>query len=175
MKKFFSNEDFIPMLTFISVILGLGVVMWELQQNRDMTRLQLYSDGFINNTQSAVALSGENPAVSIAKACEDPESLTSSDLEVLNFFYTQSVERITRIQLLGSGLYDENAWRTFIPDRFGQIFETEVGRAWWVLRSNGTSELERAVDRFLAGLGPPDCLERNIRWINLAKDMKARP
>ena len=76
-------NDWVQIATGITLVLGLGFIIWELQQSREATISQLTSDGFVYAGQQNATIMGEDLALVIAKACEAPEDLTTSDLVVL--------------------------------------------------------------------------------------------
>ena len=42
----------VHLVTMLSVLAGVGFVIWELQQNRELVRLEMFSEGTIANRQS---------------------------------------------------------------------------------------------------------------------------
>ena len=152
------------LITMLSVLAGVGFVIWELQQNRELVRLEMFSEGTIANRQTTLAQAGENPAVILAKACEASEALTVEDLIVLEFVFNETMESISRMRLLENGLYPVNAWQgNLLESRFSFIFSMPAGRAWWEARTT-LPAIKEPVDQYLATLGPPDCAERYADW-----------
>ncbi|HAO88745.1 MAG TPA: hypothetical protein DCR00_07470 [Gammaproteobacteria bacterium] len=70
----------------------------------------MFSEGTIANRATDLALSGGNPAVVLAKACEGTAPISTEDLMILNFVFTETLDSIRRMRLLESGLYPEDAW-----------------------------------------------------------------
>lgn len=70
----------------------------------------MFSEGTIANRATDLALSGGNPAVVLAKACEGTAPTSTEDLMILNFVFTETLDSIRRMRLLESGLYPEDAW-----------------------------------------------------------------
>jgi len=151
-------------VTMLSVLAGVGFVSYELQQNRELVRLEMFSEGTIANRQSTLMQAGENPAVVLAKACDASEELTTEDLIILDFVFNETMETISRMRLLENGLYPVDAWQgNLIRSRFGFIFSMPAGRAWWEAR-NTIPAIKGPVDAYLATLGPPDCGQRYSDW-----------
>ena len=73
-------------------------------------RLEMFSEGTTAIRATDLALSGENPAVVLAKACEGTAPTSTEDLMILNFVFTETLDSIRRMRLLESGLYPEDAW-----------------------------------------------------------------
>lgn len=149
-------------VTMLSVLAGVGFVIWELEQNRELVRMEMFSEGTIANRASTVSFAGENPAVVLAKACEGSEQLTTEDFIVLDFVFNETMESISRMRLLesGRGLYPPNAWQgNLLESRFSFIFSMAAGRAWWSARATDPA-VKGPIDAYLAELGPPDCAQR---------------
>ena len=64
-------------ITAISIILGIGLVVWELRQQREFVETQHVSSNMARYAASLEATMGENSAASIAQACEAPDSLVA--------------------------------------------------------------------------------------------------
>ena len=154
----------VQIITLLSVLAGVGLVMWELEQNRSLVRQEMFSEGTISNRESSLSLAGENPAVVLAKACENSEELTVEDWMILNFVFSETMETVNRMRLLEGGLYPVNTWEAnLLEGRFGFIFSTAAGRAWW--ESYGAvPDVQGPVDAFLAELGPPNCMQSYESW-----------
>ncbi|MCY4263831.1 MAG: hypothetical protein OXE78_03120 [Gammaproteobacteria bacterium] len=168
----------VHLVTIISVLAGVAFVAWELEQQRELLRLEMFSEGTIATREMFMSVAGENPSIVLAKACAGAESLSVADLIVLNYFYNETMETVNRMRLLESGLYPPDTWQiALLESRFGFIFSSSAGRAWWENYEIGP-EVREPVDAFLAKLGPPDCMERFDGWrtraVALEKNRKLR-
>ena len=54
------------------MVVGIGLVMFELQQNREAITSQLSSEGVQIVSQMSSSVLGDQPAEALAKACENP-------------------------------------------------------------------------------------------------------
>jgi hypothetical protein len=151
--------NWVQILTGFALIVGLGLVIWELQQTRDVVFAQLTSDGYSDVTQQQTAVMGESAADAIAKACDAPESLTTKDLVVLDAYFGELVNRMRRNISIAerAGFYsDETQYRENWTGNLKGLFDTIPGRVWWEA-SNFGQPLQQYGDRVLNELGPPDC------------------
>ncbi len=156
------------LVTMLSVLAGVAFVIWELEQNRELVRLEMFSEGTIANRESTLMQAGENPAVVLARACENSAQLTIEDMVILEFVFNETMETISRMRLLEQGLYPEGAWQgLLLESRFGFIFSMPAGRAWWQARDT-IPAIKEPVDAYLETLGPPDCADRYGEWKSLA-------
>ena len=162
----------VQLVTLLSVLAGVGLVMWELELNRSLVRQEMFSEGTISNRESSLSLAGENPAVVLAKACENSEQLTVEDWMILSFVYNETMDTVNRMVLLESGLYPQDAWESnLLVGRFGFIFSTAAGRAWWE-SFNASPDVQEPVDAFLATLGPPNCTAAYDHWKQRAVEIE---
>jgi hypothetical protein len=127
--------NWVQIITGIAVVIGLILLIWELQQSRDVASAQLTSDAMDQILQIDLSEAGENPNVALTKACEDPNSLTNEDLWVLQSYYYANVGFILRAFLIEqrTGLY-EGIWIEAAYARFEGVFSSRAGRVWWEAR-----------------------------------------
>ena len=155
--------DWVQIATGIALLAGLGLVIWELQQSRELHRTGLFSDAFSLYAQQRVPIMGENPSEVLARACTKPDQLTDSDLEVLTIHYTEVYSRILRIKLFGtfSDLYEPESWRAFLP-MLEEVFRTIPGQVWWTTNKQVyDTGIRTAGDQYLQKFGPPNCHLQN--------------
>lgn len=125
-----SAEVVIQSITSIAVIAGLGLVVWELQQNREAATAQLTSDGFMYTSAVNQTVMGEDTANVLAKACDNPEDLTRADYYVLDNYYLEILARFRRITFLQqrTSLYDDASFEVGLG--LGNLFDSAPGRAY---------------------------------------------
>ncbi|MGK0223109.1 MAG: hypothetical protein ACI9ON_002352 [Limisphaerales bacterium] len=150
----------VQILTGLTVILGLGLVVWELQQSRSVARAELTSAGADLVAQKYLADLGENPARTYAKACEDPQSLSSEELSILDAAYEFTMVRAVRGYRIHqrTGLYEE--WSALADASFRRI-ATIPGYVYWqrkrigqpkAIQQRGDTVLNAAMESHPAGL-----------------------
>ena len=131
---FQSINNWIQSISGLAILTGLLFVVLELEQNREAMGAHLSNDGYQMLTQTQASLLGENPVQVLAKACDEPESLTTADFILLDRYYFQLVQTaISRLKHLGSrgsSFYPPDYWKTVVGP-WRHIFSTTVGREWW--------------------------------------------
>ena len=132
MKKL-QVTDWVQIVTGITIVIGLFLVFWELQQARELAKAQLISDNVANVVAHRTALMGENPADIINKACVQPGDLTGQDIEVLNAYFWNLLSTPMNIRSIGvaTGLYTPDEWQSYYPGLFSVIAGIPYGRYWW--------------------------------------------
>ena len=140
----------VQIMTGLAVVLGLGLVIWELQQSRSVATAQLTSDGASDILQKYIADLGENPAQVFVKACKDPQSLTDEELRILrasHHIVLATASRPYRIHTR-TGLYEE--WEELADSAFRDL-ATVPGYAFWkIVRNRVPPELRERGDAVLA-------------------------
>ncbi len=144
------------------MIAGLGLVIWELQQARELAQAQLTSEGWARLSERNMAIVGEAGAEVLAKACDQPGALTAADLQVMEAITFDRLNAVNRIHALNrdAGLYsgDGADWTRFSQQAFGEIFATEFGRGWWrATRHRWEPEVAELGDRYLDQAGRLTC------------------
>ena len=160
----------IQSFTGIAVIVGLGLVVWELQQVRTLTRAQLTSDYFSVTTSVYLTIAGENPSSAMAKACSDPEKLSMGEILVLNRYFASHMSILSRMQLLTDRdeLYEKGYWQELAPVHFAPILRTAYGRVWFMEQLSGrgwSQELLQTGQHVMDQLGSVSCKSRYVERI----------
>jgi hypothetical protein len=139
----------------LGLIIGLVLVAVQIKQNNDLAKAQLLSDGWLAGIQINLALIGENPAASMAKASAAPDQLTDEDLIVLEGVVIASAILGTRAVSL-----DAAGFRFIPPEQYAPVFVADLnspfGIAWWNENRGGgpvQGALVDVVDRRLTELG----------------------
>ncbi len=117
--------------TFLAVVAGMGLVVWEQQQTKELMRLQLSSDAFSLDIQYDAAFLGEDANSIEAKACTNPDTLNDAEKFLLTRHYGSLLQRIVRnssIDDLGNLGAD---WERQSLFNFEAMFRTELGREFW--------------------------------------------
>jgi hypothetical protein len=149
--------------TALAVIAGLLLVVWELQQVRTLARAQLTSDFMAMSNAVYSTVIGESAASVIAKACLDPESLTPSEVVIMNDYYLAHVTLLARMVSLTDrdGIYATGYWQELIA-YLNPVVKSAYGRSWFNGRisvSDGWQEsLVEEGRNYIEQLGPPNCV-----------------
>jgi len=149
--------DWVQIVTGIAVVVGLGLLIWELKQNREIASAQIASDNSAAILAHRSMLIGEEPASVVAKACDSPEELTSTDIEIMNNYFWSVLNLPIRISTLSEyDFYSESDWKSRAYDSFATIHGFPYGRFWWSRVRYGVQavepEIARIGDESLAGI-----------------------
>jgi len=140
----------------LGLIAGLVLVAVQINQNTELSRAQMISEGWLSAAEDLDARAAENPTSSIARAQTDPHQLTQEDMIILDGLATAEWLRtilVEKISLLGYEVLPiEDMSRIFVRQQLGNPF----AMAWWEssgdLAANAPNTLDR-VNEILAELG----------------------
>jgi hypothetical protein len=115
-----------------ALLLGLGLVAYELNQNSQLARASLIHEGNALENQVWANLMGEVPVDVIAKAVECPEIMTYADFMAMDAFLFISMNMVYRVyELSKEGLFTDEEWRQEASDYSRWYLGNEFGKAWW--------------------------------------------
>lgn len=149
----------------VGILGGLILVGIQISQSRELLRLQMeqeWSAGFQRLSENML---GESPADIIAKATDDPESLSTAELFILESYLNSYLDQWFQIKLQADlGLVPEDRWRidrywTTDDTYLTYVFGNHVSQAWWGVVSETGGWLEHqeffeAVDTAIRRVDP---------------------
>ncbi len=121
--------NWIQVLTGIALLVGLVLVIFELQQTRDLVRAQLTSDGFRSLSENQRAFLGESFAETYAKACFSPDSLSDAELIQMHAYHEDQITMAARARIHTDVASHSQTWRQTARGRIRDWLSTKVGRA----------------------------------------------
>jgi hypothetical protein len=167
MKK----TDWIQLISSLAIIAGIGLVVVELRQSEQLTRMQLTSDYVesMNNVHGAVV--GEGLAIALAKACLSPEELTLEETYILDSYYSMQANLVSRMILLTERdeLYEEGYWRGQLSN-LRRAFSSHYGQAWFQQKNwdSWPSTFFEEATKYMATFSGRECRELYKTTLELA-------
>jgi hypothetical protein len=158
-RQSMSNVDrWVQITTAVSILIGLGLVIWELQQVKTLARAQLTSDSIAIYNDIRTAVLGEQASHVIAKACLNPESLTPSETVVAHQYYLAQANLLSRLAIHTDrdGVYPAGYWQEQMW-YLNPILESQYGRDWLLRRTGFPAGFLEEVHSLIKGLEPPAC------------------
>jgi len=158
-------NNWVQTTTGVAIVIGLVLVVWELQQSREAVRTQLASDGYQIASQVRTAVMGEHTAAVLAKACDKPSELTRAELHVLDNYYLEQIGGIRRVQTLTErgSFYTEDQVAAVVGT-LDVLIESAAGRAY--LRTGPFQRLRPIIDERISEWDGPDCAVFFDNWEN---------
>jgi len=148
------SEKFSRWLTLaanVGVIAGLLLVAIQINQNTQITKVQIANDYFLADMALELAMMGEEPALSWNKAVYTPDDLTTVDAVILDRYFNYGLVQVLRLQEMDKMGMAPQGWEERV-DYLKWHLGNEVGRRWWEQVKNDYSEDFRTkVEQILAG------------------------
>ncbi|MEM1433840.1 MAG: hypothetical protein AAGG11_07300 [Pseudomonadota bacterium] len=148
------KKDWLQVTTNVGVVIGLVLLIYELNQSRDLTRAQVVDSVYDAAVTRNLALLGENPEAAIARSVFRPDELSEQDAVVLTQFYTAMlVSWMRNKDESGLGYFEESFQYTIASEAY--FLNTGPGRRWWsTVWSTVDPDIAAAVDSALANMAP---------------------
>ena len=125
-------SHWIQIVSGVVLIVGVALVVIQLDQNERIAQAQLASEWFTQRASQAGTAAGENPMHAFAKLCDPEAVLTDEDAAVLHAlflqrFYMGSYGRtISNLMEPGGG----TMWHQMLQSNMALVVATPQGRAW---------------------------------------------
>ena len=127
----------------IVLVVGVVLVLLQMQQTERLTRTQLTSSYFDSQIAQAASATGEDPMESFEKLCDEGAEITLKDSLILHNLFLQRyflAMKSIAIEQQGEFGVNEQAMQLFV-NNLGLVIVTPQGRAW--LESIQMSEEQR--------------------------------
>ncbi len=144
------KRDWLQITTNIAVVIGLVLLIFELNQSRNLTRAQIVDATYDAVVSRNLALIGEKPEEAFAKSVFAPDELTQSEAVVLSQFYTALlVSWLRNKDERGIGYFGQGFESVISTEAY--FLNTEPGRRWWAsVRPFTDPEIAKSVDSALS-------------------------
>jgi len=133
----------------LGVVAGLVLVALQIRQNTQTTKAQVANDWFLADMQLELAMMGENPAATWAKAIFTPDDLDDHEAAILDRYFNFGLVQIQRLQKMHELGVADAEWMeraSYLSWHLGN----EVGRRWWGhFRKGFPDDFARMVDQIL--------------------------
>jgi hypothetical protein len=143
----------------VGILLGLILVILEINQNSQIARASLINEGNNGANQIWSTLMSGSANESIARAVECPAQMSYADYMVFDTYLFASFNNIYRdYQLSQEDLYTEEEWRTSVEAYAHWYLGNPIGAVWWrkVGRTFFADEFVDHVDATMANVAGKD-------------------
>jgi hypothetical protein len=119
-------SQWLMVASHIGILGGLVMVGFQINQDTELTRLQMFSDITSSRIQLHEALLGDNPAPVVMKSLTHPEKLTLEELRIMDAYLLTSVNEARRRTVLSreglrvGAVEEENLLLFYFGNRFAQ-------------------------------------------------------
>ncbi len=150
------RRDWLQILSNFGVLLGIALLIYELNQSSDLTQAQVVDSTYDAVVFRNLALLGESPEQAIARSIFRPDELTEDDAIVLSQFYTAMLVSWMRVRdERGVGYFGSSF--EYVAQTEAYFLNTRPGRVWWASVKQLTDPaIVQPVDDALAAMNPDD-------------------
>jgi hypothetical protein len=141
----------------IGVLVGIVLLVVELDQNSNIARLELELSRNEIFQQGEVALYGDRGADVWAKAVMDPMSLSPAEIRIMDGYLTNAVNRSQKVYDLElAGLREDGAALQYMREDLGFEVGNQFAQTWWAHSKDlwGDDEFARMLDSVISEKDP---------------------
>ena len=116
----------------IGVVIGLLLVAFQINQDAELTRAQLFSDHTDSRRDWSQAMMGASPMEIVAKSIERPEDLDLAELQVMDMYFIAAINELRRLEVLNQagldvGVNVEGLESFYFGSNFAQAWYSQYG------------------------------------------------
>ncbi len=126
--KMDSINRWLSLVANIGVMLGLILVAYQIRQDVELTKVQLFSDATSSRKEWNQAMLGSDPMNVVMKSIESPSELTLAELHVMDAYLVGAVNELRRLELLEAAGLDVNVEVEGLHHFF---FGSRFAKAWY--------------------------------------------
>jgi hypothetical protein len=124
------SRDWFQIMSNVAIIIGLGLVIYELNQSKQLVMAQMAQDHTDRMADQKLALLGDDPRRTLARAALLPAELNPSDAVALATYYEILVFDWTSQHRTGEILGVDRGWKEMVAGDIRQHLSTAPGRRW---------------------------------------------
>ncbi len=135
----FSN--WFQIISNIAIVFGLGLVVYELNQSKQLASAQFTIDNMARETSIQLAMMSEDPREALAKAALHPADLNERDVVALDAYYQSIVIGWISFRLYSQSAAVDVPLQAIVAEMARQHFSSEPARRWlraWAAGMDGT-------------------------------------
>ena len=152
-----SVSDWIQVVTGLTVIVGVALVVWELNQTRDLVQTQITQDTMTDYSQDNTARYGEGASIALYRACLEPENLQPQDFFILDAYFRNQISRILRLKMPTDIAGYEANWRRVATYIMDSVLQFPMGKAWLSNYRSTDPEINQFIQSQLDVYEPTNC------------------
>jgi len=133
--KYLQIEVWIQIATSLAIILGLGLVTYEMRLTRQIAFTDMTQEAMTEMSRRQTAIYGEEAAETLARACLTPHELSNADKVILEAVFTSQLQFAIRIKLLEDTGGINTIWDSQLRGIVNVITGYPQGERWMQLGS----------------------------------------
>ena len=131
-------KDYIELLGAIGIIIGIVLVILQLQQNEQLLRFQIATELRVNRDNDRLSLRGSNYSTTLAKVQSNLDLTPAELVEYSAHANTILSELDLRRMLAEAGIFKAN-WKTWLTEETCELFNNKTGHSWLKMKLSYTT------------------------------------
>ena len=124
------KRDWLQIFSNLAIIAGLMIVVFELNQSKDLAYGQILTDEMTRFNDRHLTLMSDDPREAVVKSVLNPETLSPQDAVTLDAYYQSIVWNWYSMLRVSEVAGIERSWRSNVADQARDHFSTQPGRRW---------------------------------------------
>ena len=137
--------EWVQLITTIGVVIGLGLVVFELRQSHQLARTEATTATYSDLIAVQLETLGEDFATTFAKACTEPHNLTDAELLQMRAYRNVQLIVARRLQL-----HQDYDWKRGAEGPMRRWLYTPVGRAQVESMSDANPDIQAVAEQLLS-------------------------
>jgi hypothetical protein len=142
-------QHWFQIITNVAILFGLGLVVYELNQSKQLASAQFVIDNMASQTSIQLAMMGEDPREALAKAALHPADLNERDVVALDAYYQSIAIGWFTVRNFSQSAGIDVPWRSVVAATAQRVFSSEPARRWlraWAADQDDTFGLMEIVE-----------------------------
>jgi hypothetical protein len=123
-------QHWFQLITNVAILFGLGLVVYELNQSKQLATGQFVIDNVARQASVQLAMMGEDPREALAKAALRPADLNERDVVALDAYYDSIVLGWFSYRVYSQRAGIDAPWQETVAESAGRVFSSEPARRW---------------------------------------------
>ncbi len=123
-------QPWFQLITNVAILFGLGLVVYELNQSKQLASAQSTIDHMARMTSIQLAMIGDDPRETLAKAALHPADLNERDVVALDAYYDAIVMGWFSARVYSQRAGVDEVWRATVAETAQRDFSSEPARRW---------------------------------------------
>jgi hypothetical protein len=145
----FRFNNWFQIISNVAIIFGLGLVVYELNQSKQLANAQFVTENFHRMTSIQIAMMGEDPREALAKAALHPADLNEREVVTLDAYYESIMMGWFSLRVSSEYGDFDAPWRLTVVNSVQKDFSTEPGRRWlraWAAEADDTFGMKEVAE-----------------------------
>ena len=93
-------NSWLTLVANTGIVVGLFLVAFQIKQDADLTKVQLFSDHTNSRREWNQTMMGNDPMSVVAKSIERPQELTLAELQIMDLYFVAAINELRRLEVL---------------------------------------------------------------------------